>query len=42
MWIFSHGIATLIANKMCELTEEEISNRLNMVCKSLIMLEVKK
>lgn len=42
MWIFSHGIATLIVNKMCELTDEEISDRLNLVCRSLIMYEVKK
>ena len=42
MWIFSHGIATLIVNKMCELTDEEISDRLNLVCRSLIMYEAKK
>ncbi len=42
MWIFSHGIATLIVNKMCNLTEGEILDRLNIVCRSLIMCEVKK
>lgn len=42
MWIYSHGIATLTANKMCRFSGEEISNMLTVVCKSLIINGVKK
>lgn len=41
MWIYTHGIATLIVNKMCKFSNEEISNMLTVVCKSLIMCGVK-
>lgn len=41
MWIYTHGIATLIVNKMCKFTGEEISNMLTVVFKSLIMNGVK-
>lgn len=37
MWIFTHGIATLIVNKMCKFSGEEISQMLTTVCKSIIM-----
>lgn len=37
MWIFSHGIATLIVNKMCKFSGEEISQMLTTVCKSIIL-----
>lgn len=36
MWIYTHGIATLIVNKMCKFSSEEISNMLTIVCKSLM------
>lgn len=41
MWIYTHGIAVLIVNKMCVFSGEEISNMLNTVCKSLIINGVK-
>ncbi len=41
MWIYTHGIACLIVNKMCKFSEAEISNMLTTVFKSLIMNEVK-
>lgn len=37
MWIYTHGIATLIVNKMCRFSSEEISEMLTTVCKSLIV-----
>ncbi len=36
MWIYSHGIATLSATKMCSFTAEDISHMLTEVCASLI------
>ncbi len=36
MWIYSHGIAVLIATGMCEFSQEQISNMLTEVCVSLI------
>lgn len=36
MWIYSHGIATLCATKMCSFTAEDISRMLTEVCASLI------
>ena len=36
MWIYSHGIATLCATKMCSFTAEDISRMLTEVCVSLI------
>ncbi|HBD06199.1 MAG TPA: TetR family transcriptional regulator [Firmicutes bacterium] len=41
MWIYTHGIAVLIVNKMCKFTSSEISDMLTTVCKSLIMNGVK-
>jgi len=41
MWIYTHGIAVLIVNKMCKFTNSEISDMLTTVCKSLIMNGVK-
>lgn len=41
MWIYSHGIATLIVNKMCKFSGEEISDMLTAVCLSLIKAGVK-
>ena len=37
MWIYSHGIAVLTVNKMCEFKAEEISGMLTEVCRSLIL-----
>lgn len=37
MWIYTHGIASLIVNKMCKFSTEEISDMLTTVCKSLII-----
>ena len=36
MWIYSHGIAVLIATKVCVFSAEEVSNMLTEVCSSLI------
>ncbi len=36
MWIYSHGIATLCATKMCRFSEEEIVEMMAEVCTSLI------
>lgn len=36
LWIYSHGIAVLIATKVCSFTAEEISDMLTEVCKSLL------
>lgn len=36
MWLYSHGIAVLIATKVCVFTMEEISDMLTDVCGSLI------
>ncbi len=41
MWIYTHGIATLIVNKMCKFNDDEISNMLTTVCKSIIINGVK-
>ncbi len=41
MWIYTHGIASLIVNKMCQFSSKEISNMLTTVFKSLIMNGVK-
>lgn len=41
MWIYTHGIAVLIVNKMCRFSDEDISNMLTTVCKSLIVNGVK-
>lgn len=36
MWIYSHGIAVLIATRMCEFSQEQISDMLTEVCVSMI------
>lgn len=36
LWIYSHGIATLCATKMCRFTGEELSVMMAEVCRSLI------
>lgn len=36
MWIYSHGIAVLIATKVCAFTADEISRMLTAVCGNLI------
>ena len=37
LWIYTHGIATLCATKMCRVTDDEISKMMTEVCKSLIV-----
>lgn len=36
MWIYSHGIASLLATKVCNFTDEDISKMLTDVCSSII------
>jgi len=36
LWIYTHGIATLCATKMCRFTSEEISNMITEVCVSIL------
>ena len=36
MWIYSHGIAVLIATKVCAFTADEVSRMLTAVCGNLI------
>jgi len=36
LWIYTHGIATLCATKMCRFTSEEISNMMTEVCMSIL------
>lgn len=36
LWIYTHGIASLIATGVCSFTAEEISNMITEVCKSLV------
>lgn len=36
LWIYTHGIATLCATKMCRFTGEEISNMIPEVCMSIL------
>ncbi len=36
LWIYTHGIATLCATKMCRFTGEEISNMITEVCTSIL------
>ncbi len=36
MWIYSHGIAVLLATNVCKFTEKEISDMLTAVCVGLI------
>ena len=37
LWIYTHGIATLCATKMCRFADDEISKMMTEVCKSLIV-----
>ena len=39
MWLFTHGLATLIACKAVNLTDEEISNLLSSEFRALVLLE---
>lgn len=41
LWVYSHGIAVLITTKMCKFSDEEISNKLTEIFKSLIKSGVK-
>lgn len=36
LWIYTHGIATLCATKMCRFTGEEISSMITEVCTSIL------
>ncbi len=36
LWIYTHGIATLCATKMCRFTGEEISSMMTEVCMSIL------
>ena len=36
LWIYTHGIATLCATKMCRFTSEDISNMITEVCMSIL------
>ncbi len=36
LWIYTHGIATLCATKMCRFTSEEISSMITEVCMSIL------
>ena len=38
LWIYTHGIATLCATKMCRFTDEEISTMITEVCMSIFCL----
>lgn len=36
LWIYTHGIASLCATKMCRFTDEEISTMITEVCMSIL------
>ena len=36
LWIYTHGIASLLATNVCDFTDKEIGNMLTEVCKSLL------
>ena len=36
LWIYTHGIASLCATKMCRFTDEEISTMITEVCLSIL------
>ena len=42
MWLFTHGIATLIASSAVNLSDEEISNLLSSEFKALMLLGAEK
>lgn len=39
MWVFTHGIATLVASNTCKLTDEQISQLLSYEFQALMLLE---
>lgn len=39
LWTYTHGIATMCATRLCNYTEEEISERLTEIFKSLLFME---
>lgn len=39
LWTYTHGIATMCATQLCNYTEEEISERLTEIFKSLLFME---
>ncbi len=39
MWIFTHGIATIVASNTCNLTDEQISKLLSYEFQALMLLE---
>lgn len=41
LWVYSHGVAVLIATKMCKFSTEEISEMLTEIFKSLLINGVK-
>lgn len=42
MWIFTHGIATLVASQTCKLSDEQISSLLTSEFKALMLAENEK
>ena len=38
LWIYTHGIASLCATKMCHFTGEEISTMITEVCTSILKM----
>lgn len=36
LWVYSHGIAVLLATKVCSFTPQEISQNITEVCKSIL------
>ncbi|MDE6613616.1 MAG: TetR/AcrR family transcriptional regulator, partial [Clostridia bacterium] len=36
LWVYTHGIAVLLATNVCKFTEEEVSQMMNEVCSSII------
>ena len=41
LWIYSHGIATLCATKMCQFTKEEIEQMMAEIFRGLLIQELK-
>ncbi len=39
MWIFTHGLATLVASETCDLTDEQISQLLSYGFQAFMLLE---
>lgn len=42
MWIFTHGIATMLASGTCDISEEQVSEMLTEEFLALMLLEKKK